>query len=122
MDKKTIFKQMVIDFNSEAIAHLIMANMLTENQTIIGWKSNMPVLIDSATNIYDYRRVGSYLGPFKAVLSGKSPWAEQDFISSFPNVQAEDIVKIEGAGHWVQVDKPHETLKEISDFIDRMDN
>lgn len=44
-----------------------------------------------------------------------------DFSESFPKVRNEDIVYIEGAGHWVHTDKPHETIREITKFIDRID-
>ena len=122
MDKRELFNQMVADFESVPIAHLILANVLTDNQTVKGWKSNMPVLLDSAENIYDYMRYGRYNGPFRALLAGKSNWTAEDFTSSFPSVTQNDIVYVEGAGHWVQVDKPHETIDEISKFIDIMDN
>ena len=121
-DKKQLFDKMVIDFDSVPIAHLIMANTVSNGQTVLGWKSNMPVLLDSAENIYDYIKAGSYRGPIRAILAGNSKWTTEDYSSSFPQITEDDIVYIDGAGHWVQVDKPYETIFEISRFIDEMDN
>lgn len=39
----------------------------------------------------------------------------------FPNITRDDVVVIEGAGHWVHFDKPFETINEISKFLTRID-
>ena len=45
-----------------------------------------------------------------------------DFSDSFPSAKEQDIVYIDGAGHWVHSDKPHETIHQITNFIDKIDN
>lgn len=56
------------------------------------------------------------------ILGGKSGrYQFSNFTKVFPNIKEENVVTVEGAGHWVHFDKPVETLELINRFIKRID-
>ena len=44
------------------------------------------------------------------------------FVSVFPNTRSEDIVHIEGAGHWLHYEKQEETINNVGRFIQEIDS
>lgn len=114
MHRKDLLAKMIKDFDSKAIAFLLLNNAEFNNDLIaIGWKSNVPDLLKNTDTIFGFENVGQYYGPFKAILAGNSKFEARDFNKSFPNVTDDDLTFMQGAGHWVHSDKPHETIEEI---------
>jgi esterase len=121
--KNELLDKMTKDFNSVAIAYLILSNIkFNKERNAIDWISNMSILLENTKNIYDFIKVGTYDGPFRAILAGNSKLGVYDFNGSFPHVTEDDLKYIDGAGHWVQSDKPHETIAEIKNFLDHIDS
>lgn len=117
---KTILSE---NFDNPAIAHLLMTNMeFNEKDLVSKWKSNMDTLANSSNNVFGWEYCGEYKGPFLALVAGKKrSFHLVDFEKSFPNATEEDIVAIDGAGHFVHVDRPSETINQIGKFLERVD-
>ena len=66
---------------------------------------------------------GQYPGTdVQLILGGKSFKYQPDtFIKVFPNLKDDHILIIPGASHWVQAERPEETIKGISDFLLELD-
>ena len=122
--RKELLAKMSKEFGSTAVAHLLLSNLdFDEDSNVIGWRSNMQTIIDNVTHVFDFINTGQYHGPFTAIVAGDKRWFyAEDFRSSFPFATDDDVIAVEGAGHWVHVDKPHETIELISKFIDKVDS
>ncbi|CAI2374856.1 unnamed protein product [Moneuplotes crassus] len=121
MTKKELLDKLTKDLPIPGIPFFIMKNVESEGTKVLGWKSNMEVLAKNLENIFDFTDFGMYDGPAKAILAGRSKMNLLDYDYYFPYMKQEDIVYIEGAGHWVHADKPIETIKQISSFLDEID-
>ena len=63
-----------------------------------------------------------YEGQVLQIVGGRSnQYPFSVYQKVFPNISTTDVVVIDGAGHWVHFDKPLETVKEISKFLQRID-
>jgi esterase len=71
-DKRDLISEMHTKFNSQAVAQMMISNMaFDDDRKSTGWTVNMPTLLSSTHDIYDYVKIGEYTGPFKAINAGK---------------------------------------------------
>lgn len=84
----------------------------------------MDAIYNNLSNIYSIDLYGDYKGTdVQLILGGNSFKYEADtFDKVFPNLLKENILIIPGAGHWVQAEKPEETIRGISDFLLSLDS
>ena len=84
MERKELFNQMNEDFGNFMIANLIMKNVRIKGSKVLGWKSNIPVLVNNVEDIFDYEETGVYTGPIKCILAENSKFTIQDYKPMFP--------------------------------------
>lgn len=68
-----------------------------------------------------------YDGPVKVIFGRKSEYVSEDVVDCFKKVfpkfdSKDDLVWIEGAGHWVHADRPNEFVTEIVSFLKKIDS
>jgi pimeloyl-ACP methyl ester carboxylesterase len=108
-----------------------VANLLNTNLTYtapdtdkVTWKCNMQAINENIDNIIGFEDTTSkYPGPLTIILGEKSFIFPIDvYREIFPHATEEDVKIVAGAGHWVHVDKPSETIVNIVKFLDKIDN
>ena len=88
----------------------------------IKWTVNFDTLYKSLPEIWSFDTSKQYSGPCFHVVGGKSyVFNLEVYQKVFPNIKREDVVVIEGAGHWVHFEKPQETMDLVGDFLKRID-
>lgn len=95
-----------------------------KNSPVAYWTCNLDAIYDNLHNIYNIELYGNYKGTdVQLILGGNSFKYQPDtFEKVFPNLSKEHILVIPGAGHWVQAEKPEETIRGISDFLLELDS
>ncbi len=83
------------------------------------WKFNLPALWNHYIDIMDgITGTKPYMGPTLFIKGGKSDYINAgnypEIVDLFPNHQ---IAEIEGAGHWVQAEKPDEFVEVTEKFL-----
>lgn len=84
---------------------------------------NLHTLRSEFENIPYFDEMLRYYGPALNIVGGRSRYYDFSVYQRvFPNqVDGEDVVTIEDAGHWVHFDKPLETIAVIDKFLKRID-
>ncbi|MFV0291920.1 MAG: alpha/beta fold hydrolase [Paracoccus sp. (in: a-proteobacteria)] len=86
------------------------------------WKLNLPVLADQMSNLVGWpggMTMGSFTGPTLFLAGAESSYAKTGTQTAaihtyFP--QAE-LRYINGCGHWLHAEKPHEVADSVADFL-----
>lgn len=114
-------EQLASVVKSLALRQFLTMNLVEADIGKFKWRVNLPVLEQNfARNIAVFPTVGakSYNGPTLFIGGSKSDYIQvqdHDKIKQlFPNAE---ILYINGANHWVHVDKPTEFLKITTNFI-----
>lgn len=97
----------------------LMKNLTRKKEGGFEWKLNLPLLFKEYHNILDEIKFDHPCEAKTLFIRGsRSNYIRDEDIpeiqKTFPNGR---IVTIEGAGHWVHVDKPNELFQEINTFI-----
>ena len=109
---------------SEKIRGLILKNMERVSDNHFGWKINAQSLLDNMEKIMDgierHTLPGQQITGYPVIfLKG----GDSDYIPSGDLVDiqkifpAAEIIEVPGAGHWIQVDKPDEVVKNIKRLL-----
>lgn len=109
-----------------------VANLLNTNLTYldnqndkVGWRINIKAIKENLEKIISFESEPGkvYKGPLKVLIGEKSHHFPIDVYKElFPNITENDIVIIQGAGHWVHADQPSKVIVEIAKFLDKIDN
>lgn len=89
------------------------------------WICNLPAIYANLDNIFGFKVLAEYKGNDVMVINGGNSFYKLDrevFLPVFPNLDSKNFIKIQGASHWVQVDKPKELIEAISDFLLDLDS
>lgn len=82
------------------------------------WRINLDIFLNTANNIVGFPALGNYSANFSQVLflmGGVSSYLDEPAIYHyFPNAT---ISVLDGASHWLHVDKPKQFLTNVTDFI-----
>ncbi len=82
----------------------------------------MEVIGRELRDIMGFKIEKPYTGNLMLLLGEKSyKFDRKAYEEQFPELKDEDIVVVEGAGHWVHADRPKTTIREICKFLDRID-
>lgn len=74
------------------------------------WKINLDAISRAHEDLFGFEKYGEFEGR-ALFLVGKNSFQyeiERDrsfYVSAFPNVKSEDIIHIEGTGHWLHYEK-----------------
>lgn len=106
--------------NDEGTVLFLMKNLSRTSEGNYEWKMNLPLLHKNYTHILDQIHLDHPIDIHSLFIRGaNSDYIEDDDISDiknyFPNSSFESI---EGAGHWVHVDRPEELYAKINAFLD----
>ncbi|XP_076397169.1 sn-1-specific diacylglycerol lipase ABHD11 isoform X2 [Megachile rotundata] len=114
-------EQLAASIKSLSLRQFLTMNLVEADIGKFKWRVNLPVLEQNfARHIAVFPSVGSkaYTGPTLFIGGSKSDYIkveDHDKIKQlFPNAE---ILYINGANHWVHVDKPSEFLKITTNFI-----
>jgi hypothetical protein len=111
---------------SGSVANLLGTNLTYVNtdSDIVKWRVNIKAIKDNYDKIVGFENGGSvYTNSIRVILGEKSHYHPAAiFQKVFPRITNSDIVKIIGAGHWVHADKPMETIQELKNVLDKIDN
>jgi esterase len=82
------------------------------------WKMNLPVLNANYPTLMDAVYGADFMGPTLFVRGSKSHYVQDSdmplILELFPEAELDTI---EGAGHWIHADKPHELLEVLMRFL-----
>jgi pimeloyl-ACP methyl ester carboxylesterase len=101
---------------------LLTRNLDPNHKDEIKWLVNVEALLREFRNIPYFDESLSFHGPTLQIVGGRSkihPF--EAYQKVFPNITRDDVQIVEGAGHWVHFDKPLETIKLVSNFLDKLD-
>ncbi len=88
----------------------------------VQWLVNVEALMREFRNIPYFDESLRFHGSTLQIVGGRSKIYEyESYQKIFPNIQKEDVVIVEDAGHWVHFDKPLETVELISKFLNKVD-
>ena len=105
--------------NNQGTVQFLMKNLTRKIEGGFEWKLNLSLLYKEYENILDEIKFDHPCETKTLFIRGsRSNYIRDEDIpviqKTFPNSR---IVTIEGAGHWVHVDKPNELFEEINAFI-----
>ena len=101
---------------------LIERNLDPDHQEQIKFLVNVEAIHKNFKNIPYFNTKLRYQGPSLMIVGGRSnQYPFQVYRKVFTNIIEEAIVVVPGAGHWVHFDKPSETIKLVSNFLDEID-
>lgn len=107
------------------ITNLLNTNLVIDPETKeYKWRVNMKAIEKNINSILGWKHINnSYTGPVRVLNGEKSArFNYSDFKTTFPNIKMKDIRIIQGAGHWIHSDNPTQTINEIANFLNDIDN
>ena len=88
----------------------------------VKWLVNVDALYNEFKNLLYFDESLRYYGPVKHIVgSFTKQYPFSVYQKVFPNISTEDITVVYGAGQFVHLDKPLETVKIIANFLDKVD-
>jgi len=111
---------------SKMVADFVMTNVKKNEATgNYQWKCNLPVLLESYSNVEDKFEVSSqerFTGPLKVIFGDKSEYYSKDLLPNFKNVfphfdEQKHVSVVKNAAHWVHFDQPEAFIEEIHQFL-----
>ncbi|XP_043278544.1 protein ABHD11-like isoform X2 [Venturia canescens] len=119
--RKLVDRQLTKIIHSETLRQFLLMNLVEYEPGKLKWRVNLPVLAEKFSNhIAKFPLKGSeqYTGPTLFIGGGRSDYIKKEDHPSikklFPRAE---IRYIDGAGHWVQSEKPAEFLDMTVHFI-----
>lgn len=110
---------------SEKIRGLILKNLQRTNENSFSWKLNADVLLKNLDKIMEDIKRGDDFSqqisgfPVIFLKGGDSDYIPSaDYSDIYKVFPAAEIIEIPGAGHWIQVDKPEEVVKNIKRLLE----
>jgi len=97
-----------------------------KQQSKATWKINLEVICEAQEELFGFERFGEYDGPV-LFLAGKDSFQyeiEKDrrfYLTTFPNIREQDIIHVEGAGHWLHYEKQDFTISSVAKFLREID-
>eukprot|EP00347_Sterkiella_histriomuscorum_P019495 403341410 len=124
LSKDQAIKEAQVFFkNKTQFVALLERNMDPNHKDEVKWLVNAEALFKEYDNIPYFDEQLRYQGPCYHLVGEKSrQYSYSAYQKVFPNITTEDIVVVNGAGHWVHFDKPLETIKHIAKFLDKIDS
>lgn len=72
----------------------------------------MTAIAQNLREIMDFSIDHPYTGPLLLLNGEKSYKFEREvYLKQFPELKEEEVVMVEGAGHWVHADRPKTTIR-----------
>jgi len=109
---------------SDSTRGLIMKNLQRTSDNSFRWKVNAASLLNNLDKIMDgikrQKDFNQQITGFPIIFlrGGDSDYIpEADFKDILHVFPAADIIEVHGAGHWIQVDKPDEVIKNIKRLL-----
>lgn len=82
------------------------------------WKLGLPEIHAAMPEIEDFAVTGRYEGPTLVIAGGRSDYIRPEHHAGFRALfPAARFATIEGAGHWVHAEKPHDFLALVEPFL-----
>ncbi|XP_014662423.1 PREDICTED: alpha/beta hydrolase domain-containing protein 11-like isoform X2 [Priapulus caudatus] len=103
---------------NELIRAFLVTNV-TEENGIYGWKCNLKAIAANLNHITAFTSFNQqYSGDTLFIGGGNSAYfTKADYPEVYRLFPRAQIVNIDGAGHWVHYDKPHEFMQHLISFL-----
>jgi len=121
--KKEVHDILLQEFSQNKIlTSYLEQNLAGKEDEMTKWKVNMSTILNNEENLLGFTKYGEYRGPVLLIFGHKSfGGIRQSYTPLFPDLQEEDLVDIEDAGHFVHNDKPQDVIKELIEFLEKVD-
>lgn len=109
--------------NNPYTTHLIESK-IDPRSNILEWNVNIESIYEQFDGLpfFDTDQYSSQTDHIYHVVGGKSYiYPFEEYTEAFPNTAKENVEIVEGAGHWVHIDKPLECLALIQKFLAKID-
>lgn len=103
------------------VRQFLLKNLYRDDSNEFKWRMNLPVLSEQIDNIGEGLDANQRFRKLTLFVKGEF----SDYISEDDEIMAKwifphsKVVTIQGAGHWVQADKPLELLATLEEFLNK---
>jgi len=116
---------------SQDFVGLLVSNVIPDPNGGYRWRINLKTIFE---NYLKFQQVGpqvgpkgKFKGPVKVICGGMSDYVTQDILPNFCNIfenfeVSRDVTIIDGAGHWLHHQKPHEFINVVGSFLQKLSN
>ena len=114
-------------FKDVGIANYVQNNLIytsEDDHTTVRWSVNLDAIINNFDKLTGYPSAAEiptkYAGPAYFLNGSKSvQYADEIYLNEFPNAR---VAEIEGAGHYVHIDKGQTTLQLLAQCLTEIEN
>lgn len=87
----------------------------------VKWKPNTKYILDNIKIMYNFEQNGTFEGPALMLVNDRSRrFYLEHFIKCFPKLTEKDVIIVPKTSHWIHLDQPEETIKQITNLLSRI--